>query len=189
MGIKAAGGIGKFAMKKLPFIGAAIEVNAAQQRISKGDYAGAALELTSAALSMIPGVGTLGSAAIDTALIARDRVAKAPAIQQQSNIAQHTPSAPAHIQQAFSQSSGANTQAAINADNSQGATPPKAATQQQSTYTKGDNPFVTQNVAKTQEMQREQLSALDEIKEQLTPDELFTMDNSKDPKGALKGNE
>ena len=47
-------------------------MSAAYSRAQDGDYAGSAMEAASGLLSMIPGIGTMASAAIDTGLIARD---------------------------------------------------------------------------------------------------------------------
>jgi len=65
---KGASGLGKMAMKKLPFVGLALSAKFASDRMDKGDYAGASMEMLSGALSMFPGIGTMGSAAIDNRL-------------------------------------------------------------------------------------------------------------------------
>jgi len=64
--------VGKSLLKKIPIIGALAGVGFAISRAAKGDYAGAALELASGAASIIPGIGTAASVAIDAGLAARD---------------------------------------------------------------------------------------------------------------------
>lgn len=64
--------LGKSLLKKIPFIGLGAGLFFAAQRAMAGDYAGAALEASSGAASMIPGGGTAASIAIDAALAARD---------------------------------------------------------------------------------------------------------------------
>ena len=64
--------VGKSLLKKIPVIGLLAGVGFGIQRALKGDLAGAALELSSGALSTIPGLGTAGSVAIDAGLAARD---------------------------------------------------------------------------------------------------------------------
>jgi hypothetical protein len=68
----AAKTLGKSLIKKIPFLGLAAGLFFAGQRAMAGDYAGAALEASSGAASMIPGGGTAASIAIDAALAARD---------------------------------------------------------------------------------------------------------------------
>ena len=75
--VKSAGkigakAVGKSLLKKIPIIGALAGVGFAISRAAKGDYAGAALELASGAASIIPGLGTAASVAIDAGLAARD---------------------------------------------------------------------------------------------------------------------
>jgi len=70
---KAAGkGVGKSVLKKIPFVGLGLGAAFAVDRLRKGDWAGALMELGSGAASMIPGVGTAVSAGLDIALIAKD---------------------------------------------------------------------------------------------------------------------
>ena len=69
LGAKA---IGKSILKKIPGIGLLAGIGFGLQRAYKGDFAGAALEFSSGALSTIPGLGTAGSVAIDAGLAARD---------------------------------------------------------------------------------------------------------------------
>jgi hypothetical protein len=68
----AAKTVGTSLLKKIPIIGALAGVGFAISRAAKGDYAGAALELASGAASIIPGIGTAASVAIDAGLAARD---------------------------------------------------------------------------------------------------------------------
>ena len=62
----------KSLLKKIPFIGLGLGAVFAIDRMRKGDWGGALLELGSGAASMIPGVGTAVSVAADAALIAKD---------------------------------------------------------------------------------------------------------------------
>lgn len=72
-GAKAAGkGAGKSILKKIPFVGLGLGAAFAVDRLRKGDWAGALMELGSGAASMIPGVGTAISTGLDIALIAKD---------------------------------------------------------------------------------------------------------------------
>jgi hypothetical protein len=64
--------LGKTVLKKIPLVGLLAGIGFGLQRAMEGDYAGAAMELSSGALSTIPGYGTAGSFAVDAALIARD---------------------------------------------------------------------------------------------------------------------
>lgn len=73
MGGKIAGkGLGKTAIKKIPFVGAIAGLGFAASRLMKGDGLGALGEVASGVASIIPGLGTAASLAIDTALIAKD---------------------------------------------------------------------------------------------------------------------
>ena len=69
LGAKA---IGKSVLKKIPGIGLLAGIGFGLQRAMKGDFAGAALELASGAVSLVPGAGTAASVAIDAGLAARD---------------------------------------------------------------------------------------------------------------------
>ena len=111
MGVKASGGLGKFALKKLPLVGLGLGMSAAYSRAQDGDYTGAGLEALSGIASMAPGLGTMASAAIDTGLIARDRFSS---------------SVPQHAQNAFHSQSGANTGVAIQKDFNSGKVVPFA---------------------------------------------------------------
>tara|TARA_B100001093_G_scaffold67464_1_gene57478 strand:+ start:200 stop:1531 length:1332 start_codon:yes stop_codon:yes gene_type:complete len=64
--------IGKSVLKKIPFIGLGAGLLFAGQRALAGDFTGAGLELASGAASMVPGVGTGLSIAIDAGTVARD---------------------------------------------------------------------------------------------------------------------
>ena len=64
--------IGKSVLKKIPFIGLGAGLLFAGQRAMAGDWTGAGLELASGAASMVPGVGTGLSIAIDAGTVARD---------------------------------------------------------------------------------------------------------------------
>ena len=68
----AAKGVGKSILKKIPFVGLGMGVLFAVDRLRKGDWGGALLEVASGAASTIPGVGTGVSLALDAALIAKD---------------------------------------------------------------------------------------------------------------------
>ena len=64
--------VGKSVLKKIPFIGLGAGLLFAGQRALAGDWTGAGLELASGAASMVPGVGTGLSIAIDAGTVARD---------------------------------------------------------------------------------------------------------------------
>lgn len=68
----AAKGVGKSLLKKIPFVGLGLGAAFAIDRLRKGDWSGALLELGSGAASMIPGAGTALSVGLDAALIAKD---------------------------------------------------------------------------------------------------------------------
>ena len=70
---KAATSIGgKMLAKKIPFLGAGLGAIFAAQRLAKGDWGGALLELGSGVASSFPGVGTAISVGLDSALLAKD---------------------------------------------------------------------------------------------------------------------
>lgn len=72
-GAKAAGkGLLKSAAKKLPGVGLLFGLGFGINRLMEGDVLGAGLEVASGAASIIPGIGTAASAAIDIGLGARD---------------------------------------------------------------------------------------------------------------------
>ena len=62
----------KSAVKKIPFIGAVAGLGFGLQRALGGDFVGAAGEVASGAASIVPGLGTAASVAIDGALLAKD---------------------------------------------------------------------------------------------------------------------
>lgn len=62
----------KIAGKKLPFVGLGLAGIMAGLRAWQGDLYGAKLELLSGGLSIVPGVGTAGSVAVDAKLMADD---------------------------------------------------------------------------------------------------------------------
>ena len=73
MGAKVLGkGAGKAVLKKIPFVGLGLGAAFAIDRLRKGDFGGALMELGSGAASMIPGVGTAISVGLDAGLIAKD---------------------------------------------------------------------------------------------------------------------
>ena len=70
---KGAGStIGKSILKKLPGIGLLAGLGFAASRVMDGDFFGAGAEVASGAASLVPGVGTAASVAIDAGLVARD---------------------------------------------------------------------------------------------------------------------
>ncbi len=72
---KLAGKAGlKMLVKKIPVIGLLAGLGFAAHRIMKGDFLGAGLEVASGAASLVPGLGTAASVAIDAGLIGRDVV-------------------------------------------------------------------------------------------------------------------
>lgn len=68
----AAKGVGKSLLKKIPGIGLLAGLGFGAQRLLSGDFVGAGLEVASGAASLIPGLGTAASVAIDGGLMARD---------------------------------------------------------------------------------------------------------------------
>jgi len=70
---KTAGkSIGKSLLKKIPVVGALAGIGFGITRAMKGDFTGAIGEVASGAASLIPGIGTAASVAIDAGLAARD---------------------------------------------------------------------------------------------------------------------
>ena len=78
-------GAGKSVLKKIPFVGLGLGAAFAVDRLRKGDWGGALMEIGSGAASMIPGVGTAVSTAIDVGLIAKD-IGDAKAEQEQGEV-------------------------------------------------------------------------------------------------------
>jgi hypothetical protein len=76
IGGKIAGGVGKTLgkslLKKIPIVGLLAGLGFGVSRLMDGDWAGALGEVASGAASIIPGVGTAASVAIDAGLAARD---------------------------------------------------------------------------------------------------------------------
>lgn len=64
--------VSKELAKCIPFVSLGIGALFAAGRAMKGDFTGAALELSSGALACVPLVGTAGSLGLDAAIIARD---------------------------------------------------------------------------------------------------------------------
>ena len=65
-------GIGKSLGKKIPLLGLGLGAIFAAERLARGDWGGALLELASGTASTFPGIGTGLSVGIDGALMARD---------------------------------------------------------------------------------------------------------------------
>lgn len=68
----AGGGLFKSALKKIPGVGVVAGAAAGVSRALGGDFLGALGELASGVASIVPGLGTLASVAIDGALAVRD---------------------------------------------------------------------------------------------------------------------
>jgi len=69
---KIGGTTVKTLLKKIPLLGLGVGSVLAAGKLAQGDITGAGLEFTSGALSTVPGLGTAGSLAIDTAIAARE---------------------------------------------------------------------------------------------------------------------
>src|SRR6056297_3460435 len=65
-------GVGAKLAKKLPFLGTILGGYFAYKRFKKGDYLGAAGEMTSGLLTLVPGFGTAASVGVDLLLMATD---------------------------------------------------------------------------------------------------------------------
>ena len=72
VGKTAAKTAGKSLIKKIPGVGLVAGLAFAADRLMKGDLAGAGLEVASGAASLLPGIGTGASLAIDAGIAARD---------------------------------------------------------------------------------------------------------------------
>ncbi len=75
LGKIGAKGVGKAILKKIPVIGLLAGLAFGAHRALAGDWTGAVGELASGAASLVPGVGTALSTAIDAALTAKDLAA------------------------------------------------------------------------------------------------------------------
>lgn len=73
--------VGKSLLKKIPGLGLIAGLAFAANKVMKGDFAGAGLEVASGAASLIPGAGTALSVAIDAGIAARD-ISKATSDQK-----------------------------------------------------------------------------------------------------------
>ena len=78
-------GIGKSLAKKVPILGAVMGTVFAVDRLRKGDFLGAGLEMASGIASIFPGIGTGISVGLDAALIARDVAGEGGGRKQQQN--------------------------------------------------------------------------------------------------------
>ena len=63
---------GKSFLKKLPLIGLGAGIIFGVGRAMDGDWKGAVMEVASGAMSIVPGIGTAGSVAMDAALLEKD---------------------------------------------------------------------------------------------------------------------
>ena len=81
-------GAGKAALKKVPILGLGAGLLFGAQRAMKGDYMGGMMEVASGGLSMIPGIGTGASIAMDAALMGRD-------VYKETNKGENKPNVPA----------------------------------------------------------------------------------------------
>jgi hypothetical protein len=71
-GKTASKGLGKSLLKKIPGVGLIAGLGFGAQRAFSGDFSGAGLEVLSGLTSIIPGLGTAASTAIDAGLVAKD---------------------------------------------------------------------------------------------------------------------
>jgi hypothetical protein len=71
-GTQAARSAGRYALKRIPIVGAAIGLGYAAQRLIQGDVTGAGMEAASGLASTIPGLGTAASIGLDAAIVGRD---------------------------------------------------------------------------------------------------------------------
>jgi len=76
----------KSAIKKIPVIGFIAGLGFGLHKLAKGDFTGAAMEVSSGAMSIVPGIGTAGSVAMDVAIAARD-VKKAKELAENGEVA------------------------------------------------------------------------------------------------------
>lgn len=71
-GKTASKGLGKSLLKKIPGVGLIAGLGFGAQRAFSGDFSGAGLEVLSGLTSVVPGLGTAASTAIDAGLMAKD---------------------------------------------------------------------------------------------------------------------
>ena len=78
----------KSAIKKIPLIGFVAGLGFGLHKLAKGDFSGAAMEVASGAMSIVPGIGTAGSVAMDVAIAKKDiDAAKAEATLKSGKVA------------------------------------------------------------------------------------------------------
>ncbi len=78
----------KSAIKKIPLIGFVAGLGFGLHKLAKGDFTGAAMEVASGAMSIVPGIGTAGSVAMDVAIAKKDiDAAKAEAALESGAVA------------------------------------------------------------------------------------------------------
>ena len=75
----------KSAIKKIPVIGLLAGLGFGLHKLAKGDFTGAAMEVSSGAMSIVPGIGTAGSVAMDVAIAKRD-IDKAKALAETGEV-------------------------------------------------------------------------------------------------------
>jgi hypothetical protein len=78
----------KSAIKKIPLIGFVAGLGFGLHKLAKGDFTGAAMEVASGAMSIVPGIGTAGSVGMDLAIAKKDiDAAKAEAALESGAVA------------------------------------------------------------------------------------------------------
>jgi len=78
----------KSVIKKIPLIGFVAGLGFGLHKLAKGDFTGAAMEVASGAMSIVPGIGTAGSVAMDVAIAKKDiDAAKAEAALESGAVA------------------------------------------------------------------------------------------------------
>jgi hypothetical protein len=206
------GFVSKTAARIAPGVGMAYGAVDTVNRTNKGDYLGAAMSASVAAVSNIPVIGTAGAFAISMAQVATDSMGltggnyvktphqgftKQPAghntaiAMAQDKIASNTLASPSSTY--ATQPSVIPSQPSVAAAYTQSAAPTTSAPQQPSFGGSGysapdSSKYVTNNVSKKQEQQREQLDALQDISEKLSSDDSFTKGSDIVDKNAdLKG--
>ena len=79
----------KSAIKKIPLIGFVAGLGFGLHKLAKGDFTGAAMEVASGAMSIVPGIGTAGSVGMDLAIAKKDiDAAKAEAALENGEVAE-----------------------------------------------------------------------------------------------------